>query len=229
MTAASHEAGQVYVFHTSCAQRSLWFLDQLAPGSSLYNLHIGTRLRTTIDVSALERSINEIVRRHESLRTAFKVIDGEPMQVVAPRLQLRLPVTDLRHLPEAEREEEALRIANDQAQTQFDISKWPLLRASLLVLADEDNIFLLTMHHIVCDFWSLELFQEELSIFYEAFCSGRLSPLPELPIQYGDFAEWERKWLSGPGKPVSHGLLEAAADRHPGTAAPDGLAQATGF
>ena len=198
MTAASHEAGQVYVFHTSCAQRSLWFLDQLAPGSSLYNLHIGTRLRTTIDVSALERSINEIVRRHESLRTAFKVIDGEPMQVVAPRLQLRLPVTDLRHLPEAEREEEALRIANDQAQTQFDISKWPLLRASLLVLADEDNIFLLTMHHIVCDFWSLELFQEELSIFYEAFCSGRLSPLPELPIQYGDFAEWERKWLSGP-------------------------------
>ena len=198
MTAASPGAGQVYVFHASCAQRSLWFLDQLAPGSSLYNLHVGTRLRAAIDVPALERSINEIVRRHEALRTAFKVVDGEPMQVVAPTLQLRLPVTDLRHLPEAEREDEAFRIANDEAQAQFDISRWPLLRASLLRLGDKDSIFLLTMHHIVCDFWSLELFQEELSTFYEAFCSGRLASLPELPIQYGDFAEWERKWLSGP-------------------------------
>ena len=198
MTARTPEAEQVYVFGASYAQRSLWFLDQLAPGSSFYNLHIGTRLRTAIDVPALERSINEIVRRHESLRTAFKVVDGQPMQVVAPGLQLRLPVTDLRQLPEAEREEEALRIADEQAQAKFDISRWPLLRASLLVLADADSIFLLTMHHIVCDFWSLELFQEELSTFYEAFCSGHPSPLPELPIQYGDFAEWERKWLRGP-------------------------------
>jgi amino acid adenylation domain-containing protein len=198
MTAAIPSAEQVYVFATASGQRGLWFLDQFVPGSSLYNLHIGTRLWSAVNVPALKQSINEIVRRHEALRTAFKAVDGEPMQVVVPQLHLDLPITDLRHLPEAEREEEAAYIASEEAETPFDLSYWPLIRTSLLRCGDEDYIFLLTMHHIICDFWSVQVFQEELSTLYEAYCAGRTSPLPELPIQYADFAEWERSWLAGP-------------------------------
>jgi amino acid adenylation domain-containing protein len=189
---------QVYVFATSYAQRSLWFLDQLAPGSSFYNLHVGLRLDSPIDVAALERSVNEIVRRHEVLRTAFKAVAGEPMQVVLPELEVPLEVTDLRELPEDEREDEALRLADVEAARPFDLMRWPLLRARLLKLGDEDHILLLTMHHIVCDYWSLDVFQHELSLLYDAFRDGGVSPLDELPIQYADFAEWERAWLDGP-------------------------------
>ena len=191
-------AEQVYIFRSSYAQRSLWFLDQLVPGSSLYNLHSATRLFSAINVTALEQSINEIVRRHESLRTAFRALDGEPVQVVARTLNLALPVADLRQAAESEREDEALRIAVEEAQRPFDLTKWPLLRARLLRMGEEDYILLLTMHHIVCDFWSMNVFQEELSTLYEAFCAGRPSPLPELPIQYADFADWEWRWLQGP-------------------------------
>jgi amino acid adenylation domain-containing protein len=198
MTAATPSAEQVYVFAAASAQRSLWFLDQLVPRSSLYNLHFGTRLWSAVNVPALERSINEIVRRHESLRTAFKAVDGEPMQVVVPKLHVGLPVTDLGHLPEAEREDEAARIAGAEAHTPFDLSTWPLLRTRLLRCGNEDYIFLLTMHHIVCDFWSMQVFQEELATLYEAYRADRPSPLPDLPIQYADFAEWERGWLAGP-------------------------------
>jgi amino acid adenylation domain-containing protein/non-ribosomal peptide synthase protein (TIGR01720 family) len=187
-----------YVVRASCAQRSLWFLDQLTPGSSLYNLHTGMRFRSVLDVTVLERSITEIVRRHESLRTGFKALNGEPAQVVASFLNPRLPVTDLRYLAEPERENTALRIAAEEARTPFDLSIPPLMRTRLLRLEDEDHIFLLTIHHIVCDFWSLEIFQKELSALYEAFGAGQPSPLPELPIQYADFAEWEWQSLQGP-------------------------------
>jgi amino acid adenylation domain-containing protein/non-ribosomal peptide synthase protein (TIGR01720 family) len=125
-------------------------------------------------------------------------VDGEPVQVVAPILNLALPVADLRQVAESEREDEALRIATEEAQRPFDLTKWPLLRASLLRMGEEDYILLLTMHHIVCDFWSMNVFQEELSTLYEAFCAGRPSPLPELPIQYADYADWEWRWLQGP-------------------------------
>jgi amino acid adenylation domain-containing protein/non-ribosomal peptide synthase protein (TIGR01720 family) len=196
---ADHDmTGDVYVFSTSYAQRGLWFLEQLVPGTSFYNLHSVTRLWSTLNVIALEQSINEIIRRHESLRTAFKVVDGEPVQVVAPNLNVALSVMDLQQLPESEREDEALRIATEEAQRPFDLSTWPLFRASLLRLGDEHHILLLTMHHIICDFWSMNVFYEELSTIYDAFCAGNPSPLPELPIQYADFAEWERQWLQGP-------------------------------
>jgi amino acid adenylation domain-containing protein/non-ribosomal peptide synthase protein (TIGR01720 family) len=164
----------------------------------LYNLHTGMRFRSALDVTVLEQSMNEIVRRHESLRTSFKAVDGEPAQVVASFLNPGLPVTDLRYLAEPERESAALRIAADEAQRPFELSDWPLLRTHLLRMGDEDHIFLLTIHHIVCDFWSLEVFNQELSALYEAFRAGQPSPLPELPIQYADFAEWEWQWLQGP-------------------------------
>ena len=189
---------QVYVFAASYAQRSLWFLDQLAPGSSFYNLHVGLRLDSPLDVGALDRSINEIVRRHEVLRTAFKAVGGEPMQVVLPELEVPLEVTDLRELDEAEREDEALRLADEEAARPFDLTRWPLLRTRLLKLGDQDHILLLTMHHIVCDYWSLDVFRHELSLLYDAFRNGDVSPLDELPIQYADYAEWERTWLDGP-------------------------------
>jgi amino acid adenylation domain-containing protein len=190
--------GHVYIFPASFAQRSLWFLDQLTPGSSLYNMHIGVRMFANLNIIAFEQSINEVVRRHEMLRTVFDAVDGEPVQVVAPFLHIALIITDLRHLDEGEREERAIQIAVEEAQRPFDLAKWPLLRARLLRLGDEEYIFLLTVHHIVCDFLSINVFQRELETLYEAFCFDRPSPLPELPIQYADYAESEWQWLQGP-------------------------------
>jgi amino acid adenylation domain-containing protein len=188
----------VYAFPASYAQRSLWFLDQLAPGSALYNLHAGTRLSGPLDAGALARSINEIVRRHESLRTTFRAVDGEPMQFVARELNVPLPLTDLSHLGEDECEEELQRIADREAGTPFDLSRGPLLRTRLVKLDEDDHALLRTMHHIVCDYWSLDLFEHELSELYEAFSVGLPSPLPPLTVQYADYAEWERDWLQGP-------------------------------
>ena len=188
----------VYVFVASYAQRSLLFLDQLAPGNSFYNLHIGRRFDSPLDVGALHQSINEIVRRHEVLRTAFKADGNEQMQVVLPELDVPLEVTDLRGLDEAEREDEALRLADEEAARPFDLTRCPLLRTRLLKLGDQDHILLLTVHHIVCDYWSLDVFQHELSLLYDAFSNGDVSPLDELTIQHADYAEWERAWLVGP-------------------------------
>ena len=198
MTSDRGGGGHAYVFPTSCAQRSLWFLDQLAPGTSLYNMHIATRLSSHINVIALEQSLNEVVSRHESLRTVFHAVEGDPVQVVAAFLRLELQMTDLRHLTEPHLDEEALGIAAEEAQRTFDLAKWPLLRARLIQLGAEDYIFLLTIHHIVCDFWSLSIIQEELAAHYDAFCTGQPLSLPDLPIQYADYAEWEWQWLQGP-------------------------------
>jgi amino acid adenylation domain-containing protein/non-ribosomal peptide synthase protein (TIGR01720 family) len=176
----------------------LWILSQLAPESAFYNLHSGVRISSPLNVAALERGMNEIVRRHESLRTAFQAADGEPVQIVAARLNIEMPVVDLRHLAEREREEEAYRIAKEEAQKPFDLGEWPLLRTSVLRLGNEEYVHLLTIHHIVCDFWSMKVLFEELSTLYEAYGGGELSPLPELEIQYADYAEWEWRWLQGP-------------------------------
>ena len=191
-------SGHVYIFPASFAQRSLWFLDHLMPGSSLYNMHTGVRMFIDLNVIAFEQSINEVVRRHEALRTVFNAVDGEPVQVVAPFLDIDLTITDLRHLDEGEREARAIQIAAEEAHRPFDLAKWPLMQTRLLRMDDEDYIFLLTVHHIVCDFLSMKVFQLELETLYEAICSGRPSPLPELPIQYADYAESEWQWLQGP-------------------------------
>jgi amino acid adenylation domain-containing protein len=181
----------------SFAQQRLWLLDQLVPGNPFYNIPAAIRLTFPLNVAALEQSLNEIVRRHEALRTTFAVVDGKPVQVIAPSLTMLLPVLDLRTLPQSEREAESLRLATEESRRPFDLAHGPLVRTTLLRLDEADHVFLLTMHHIVCDGWSMGVFSRELAALYTAFARGRPSPLPELPIQYADFAVWQRQRLQG--------------------------------
>jgi amino acid adenylation domain len=179
----------------SFAQQRLWFLDQLVPSNPFYNVDATIRLNLELDVVALERSLNEIVRRHEALRTTFALVDGEPVQVIAPELAVPLPLVDLRAHPE--REVEAYRLATAEALRPFDLARGPLVRTCLLRLGEAEWVLLLTMHHIVSDGWSMGVSYRELTALYGAFASGGPSPLSELPIQYADFAVWQRGWLSG--------------------------------
>jgi amino acid adenylation domain-containing protein len=181
----------------SFAQQRLWFLDQLSPGNLFYNIPIAVRMRGHLNIDALERSLNEIVRRHESLRTTLKTIDGKPMPVIAPDLALPLPIDDLQQVPPTEREAEMHRRVQEEARQVFDLAHGPPLRARLLKLDEEDHVALLTMHHIVSDGWSMAVLVQELATLYAAFSQGRSSPLPELPVQYLDFAHWQREWLQG--------------------------------
>jgi len=181
----------------SFAQARLWFLEQLEPGSSAYNIPAAVRLTGSLDVVALEQSLQEIVQRHEALRTTFAMVSGEPIQVISPVLALTLPLVDLHSLPEAQQEAEVERLATESAQQPFDLAMGPLLRATLLNLGEAEHVLLLTMHHIVSDGWSMGVLIRELAALYEAFSTGKPSPLPELPIQYADFAHWQRQWLQG--------------------------------
>ena len=181
----------------SFAQARLWFLDQLEPNSSVYNVPSGMRLKGLLNVGALEQSINEIVRRHEVLRTSFSMVEGEAVQIISPSLALALPIVELSHLPEVEREAEAQRVAEEEVRRPFDLGQGPLLRAKLVRLGDDDHVLLVTMHHIVSDGWSMGVFFRELSILYEAFSKGKPSTLAVLPIQYVDYAVWQRDWLKG--------------------------------
>ena len=181
----------------SFAQQRLWFLDQLEPGRSDYNIPVGYRLHGLLDVTALEQSLNEIVGRHEVLRTSFTTVDDEPVQVISAAASARLAVVELEDLagPEAEREVE--RLVSAEAGHAFDLSKGPLIRATLFRLAEADHVFLLTLHHIVADGWSMDVLFGELSRLYEAFSLGKPVSLPELPIQYADYAVWQRQCLQG--------------------------------
>ncbi|HEY9856591.1 MAG TPA: amino acid adenylation domain-containing protein [Stenomitos sp.] len=181
----------------SFSQERLWFLDQLDPNSSTYNIPAALRLKGSLDVVALERSLNEIVRRHEVLRTTFAKVNGEPVQVIHPALSLPLPVIDLQHLAKDEREAEARRLAAEEARRPFDLAQGPLLHASLLKLGEGEHWFLFNMHHIVSDGWSMGVLVDELVSLYSAFSQGRPSTLPELPIQYADFAHWQQHYLQG--------------------------------
>ncbi|HYH80140.1 MAG TPA: amino acid adenylation domain-containing protein, partial [Longimicrobium sp.] len=181
----------------SHAQARLWFLEKLAAGNPYYNESSALRFRFPLDPGALQRALDEIVNRHEVLRTRFEEVDGEPVQCVLPALRLELPVIGLEHLPEAARESEALRLAAEQGRTPFDLSQAPQMRACLLRLAPNDHVFVLTMHHIVCDGWSMRVLFQEIRLLYEAFVAGRPSPLPPLPIQYRDYCSWQRERLSG--------------------------------
>ena len=180
----------------SWAQQRLWFLDQLAPGDPFYNVDSAIRLSFPLDVQALHRAYNEIVRRHEALRTRFVTVEGEPVQLIEPSLTIPLAAIDLRSLPRSEREAEARRLAGDEARRPFNLSTGPLIRLTLVQLGDADYVLLVTMHHIVSDGWSLHIFSREFRGLYLAFRQGFPSPLPELPIQYADFALWQRRQLS---------------------------------
>ena len=181
----------------SFAQQRLWFLDQLEPDSPLYNVPMVMRIQGAMNVTVLEQSLNEIVRRHEALRTTFTAADGVALQHILPEMVIPLSVVDLATLPDGEREQEAMRLATAEAQRPFSLAVGPLLRAQLLRMGDEDHIVLLTMHHIVSDGWSMTILLRELLTIYEAFSKGQPSPLPDLGIQYADFAHWQRNWLQG--------------------------------
>jgi amino acid adenylation domain-containing protein len=186
-----------YMLPASFAQQRLWFLDQLEPHSAAYNIPTSIRLNFAVDVKALERSLNALVERHEVLRTTFADVDGQPIQVIAPSLNVPLRVVDLSALSEAQRNAEALRLADEEVQAPFDLVRGPLLRATLLRLATEKHVLLLTIHHIICDGWSLSVLYEELAAVYQTTSAGQPSPLPGLPIQYADFALWQQEWLQG--------------------------------
>ena len=182
----------------SFAQQRLWFLSQLDPGSAVYNLPPAVyRLRGILNVTTLKQSLREIVLRHESLRTTFPEIDGRPRQVVAPENTLILSQVDLQTLSSDQQESAVEHQASLEAQQLFDLAQGPLLRAKLLRLGAEEHVLLITMHHIVSDAWSLNIFFRELTALYTAFSKNQASPLSKLLIHYGDFAVWQRQWLQG--------------------------------
>ncbi|HEU0054269.1 MAG TPA: condensation domain-containing protein, partial [Longimicrobium sp.] len=174
----------------------LWFLDRLEPGNAAYNIVSALRLRGPLDAAAMERALAALVARHESLRTVFRVADGAPVQVVVPAREVRLPVESADVPPEA-REAEALRLAGEELARPFDLARGPLLRARLLRLGEDDHLLLFCMHHIVTDGWSLGVLFRELCALYGAYIEGREADLPALPIQYADYAVWQRGHLSG--------------------------------
>ena len=188
-------ADDVFVFPTSVGQHGFWYLDQFQPGNPAYNIAVRFRLQGRLRAEELERALNEIVRRHESLRTVFAVVDGVPVQVVSPRLSIRLQRDDLRGGPEKDRRQRAGAVAAEEARLPFDLTKGPLIRARLLRLDDEEHTLLVTIHHIVSDGWSIGVLTKELGALYDAYCRGLDSPLPELALQCGDFAVWQEQWL----------------------------------
>ncbi len=181
----------------SFAQQRLWFIDQLVPNKPLYHVPGALRMRGTLDTAALRRGINEIVSRHEVLRTTFAAIEGRAVQLIAPALELPLPILSLEEVAEDEREAEVKRLTDEEARKPFDLSSGPLLRTTLLRLGAQEHVLLFTMHHIISDGWSIGIMMGEMAILYNAYTAGHESPLPALPIQYADFACWQREWLQG--------------------------------
>ena len=183
-------------FPLSYSQQRLWFLNEWEPGNIAYNLSAPILIKGPLNISALERALNRIVARHESLRTTFAVKDEQPRQIIAPYLMVRIHVTDLCHLREQEREAEATRLMSEQARQPFDLQQGPLLHASLFKLGPESHALLLMMHHIVSDGWSMSVLFRDLSAIYGAFCNGEDDPLPDLKIQYADYAQWQRERMN---------------------------------
>ena len=181
----------------SFAQQRLWFLDRLEPNLSLYNIHTAFRLTGLLNAEVLTRSLSEIVQRHEALRTVFSLVEGVALQVILPPRALRVPIIDLVCLSDSNRDEIVYRLAFEEASRPFNLETGPLFRATLVRLDKENHVLLLTMHHIVSDGWSNAILVQELTALYNNFAKGQPSPLPNLPIQYADFACWQRQWLRG--------------------------------
>lgn len=185
--------GEAFAFPMSFAQQRLWLLHRLKPDSPAYNIPAAYRLRGHVNVPALESSFREIIRRHEILRTKFKILDGKPVQVVRPAYDFTLPIIDLR----SSHSSDPLCWCREEAQRCFDLSTGALVRAYLLRCASEDHILFLNFHHIVFDDWSTPLIFRELSALYKGFSKSETLLIPDLPIQYADFALWQRNWLQG--------------------------------
>ena len=182
----------------SFAQQRLWFLDQLQPDSAFYNMPVSVRLSGPLQLDALQQALERLLQRHESLRTTFVVAEGEPMQVVAASLALTLPLHDLSALPAAEGEDRAQALARQEAREPFRLDQGPLLRVQVLRLAPQRHLLLLTLHHIVSDGWSMGVLVRDVAALYREQIDGAPGALPALPIQYADYAHWQRQWLEGP-------------------------------
>lgn len=182
---------------SSFVQVRLWFLEQLDPGNSVYNISLVVRLEGVLDVEALETALNALVDRHEVLRTSFGTEDGDPVQLITPELKVPLPVNDLGGIPEEDREGELQRQIQFAIDAPFDLTRAPLFRARLLRLGQRKHVLALTLHHIISDGWSMDVLIHELSALYGACCQDEPSPLPVLPVQYADYALWQRDWLQG--------------------------------
>ncbi|MEH2324927.1 MAG: amino acid adenylation domain-containing protein [Nostoc sp.] len=197
------EETEVFVFPTSFAQQRLWFLDQLARGNPFYNVSTALCLRGSLNFTALKQTFNEIVRRHETLRTTFVIVEQQPVQVIAPSLTIPLPLIDIRDFDQ-ERETQVRQIATAEAQHPFNLTTGPLLRVKLLQVDEAEYVLLLSLHHIVADGWSIGVLIRELGVLYKAFVEDKAclmsTLLPELPIQYADFAQWQRDWLQTVGE-----------------------------
>jgi amino acid adenylation domain-containing protein len=185
----------VYVFPVTFAQQRLLFLNQLDPGSTSYSVPWSIRITGPLNAAALERSLNEIVQRHEILRTTYEIVEGHPLQTVRPAVHVPLVLVDLASLPDFEREAQVA--AMNEARLPLDLKNGPIVRTKLLHLGDSDHVLLVTTHHIAFDGWSRRVLVSELAALYEAFCGGQPSPLPELPLQYADYAVWQRNFLQG--------------------------------
>ncbi|MEH1889739.1 MAG: amino acid adenylation domain-containing protein [Nostoc sp.] len=181
----------------SYAQQRLWFLDQLQPNSSFYNIPIALHLVGTLKVAALEQSLREIIDRHEALRTNFVIVDGKASQIIQIQTNWTVSVVELQHLSPAEQEIARQQLAQEQALLPFDLANQALVRATLVVLSETEHVLLVCMHHIVSDGWSMGVFVKELAVLYNAYSQGQPLPLAPLPIQYADFAIWQRNWLQG--------------------------------
>ena len=181
----------------SYAQQRLWFLDQLVPNNNAYNIPVAYRVRGPINTSVLEQSINETVKRHESLRTNFVNVDGEPIQVIAPERTHELQLISLENFAPAERESVVQQLALTEGRRPFDLASDPLLRTTLYRLGEEDHVLLVVLHHIIFDGWSMDVLLRDVPKVYTALAQGRPAALPELPIQYADYARWQRNWLQG--------------------------------
>jgi hypothetical protein len=181
----------------SFAQQRMWLFEQLSGDSPSFHIPLGVRIKGRLDVAALEQTFAEIMRRHESLRTVFPAVDNRPVQVIRPPQTLALPVVNLSALPEEERERQAARLAQEETLRRFDLAEGPLLRLMLLRLSPEEHIVACTMHHIIGDGQSFEVIIAEMSRLYSSFTEGQPSPLPELGVQYADYAAWQRQWLQG--------------------------------
>ncbi|EGH29160.1 amino acid adenylation, partial [Pseudomonas syringae pv. japonica str. M301072] len=188
-------AGQTAV-PLSFSQRQLWFLDQMEPGNAFYNVPTAVLLKGALDVPVLERALNELIMRHEILRTTFASVDGEPRQLVHPAMPLVMPGVDLRDLSPTARDAHVSMAVEQEAKAPFDLASGPLLRASLLRLADEEYLWLYSVHHIIADGWSMGVILQEVTTVYGDFLRGQASSLAPLAVQYADYACWQQQRLS---------------------------------
>ncbi|MCH7681982.1 hypothetical protein IID10_21900, partial [candidate division KSB1 bacterium] len=184
-------------FPLSFAQERLWYLEQLDPGTAVYNFPFTLVFEGRFNAPALEQALNEVIRRQEALRTSFTTLEGQPVQVIAEHISIKLPVIDLCSLSQEEADKETERLVSEIINTPFDLSQAPLFRVTLWRRHEARHALMLCMHHIITDGWSKDVFSKELTTLYAAFSTGKASPLRELEIQYSDFSVWQRQWLTG--------------------------------